>query len=556
MNLKKFRNNRTAVIILVVLAVIVVSPIFQNLKGIGSSDWDTHLTYNLVALKSIQEFKQFPLWNPYECGGTPLLAHPESLFMTPFFVFILLFGAAIGVKLQILAHLILGLIGMYYLSRYLKISFEGSLLSSVILMLSSVYPLHIVMGHTLWLSAAFIPWVYLFYLKSWDNIKFSYLSVIFLSLMFFSGSTYIFAFSMLFLGIDFFVRLIFQERKHIKPFIIIVLLTILICSIKALPMMEFLPETKKEQYGLEQDEGFGYSFSGFFQSLVENPQKYDYQEVLDGYKYYWFEYSQYIGLLGLLLAITGMIFSFRKNKELVVILLIVIILAFGKNFFVNLWSILHMLPLFNSLKAPSRLNIFIIFLLALFVGESLRKLKDYRIIKWLVILGVIVNLAIVNIQIYSNEFIDPQPIENKAFFSQNIDTNPESVHPITGWSYSMYEFALQDKGTVNCYEKVHLPSASTPFQSLDYKGEAYDSSIINYVYWSPNKLSIERPGTVNQNFDDDWKDSSNNAGLIKANEKTIYYLPKTFIIGSLITMCAAFFMIINSRKKWIKKFFK
>ena len=124
------KNKFTALIIFVIISLIFVSPIFHNFDNIGIMDWDLRLFYNEVARTTVLEYKQFPFWNPYYCGGNIFLAHPESSFLSPLFVFILLFGTVYGLKIAIIIHLILGLFFMFLLCRYLKLNVYSSYLAS------------------------------------------------------------------------------------------------------------------------------------------------------------------------------------------------------------------------------------------------------------------------------------------------------------------------------------------------------------------------------------------------------------------------------------------
>jgi len=68
------------------------SPIFQEFENWGVRDWDLHIFYHAVPVSTILDYHQFPLWNPYHCGGSPLLAHPQSSFLSPTVLFSLIFG--------------------------------------------------------------------------------------------------------------------------------------------------------------------------------------------------------------------------------------------------------------------------------------------------------------------------------------------------------------------------------------------------------------------------------------------------------------------------------
>ena len=61
-------------------------PILLRLPLIGSAwDWSEKLSHAWVTVNSIKTFHQIPLWDPYSCGGMPLLANPLFPAFTPWF---------------------------------------------------------------------------------------------------------------------------------------------------------------------------------------------------------------------------------------------------------------------------------------------------------------------------------------------------------------------------------------------------------------------------------------------------------------------------------------
>jgi len=196
----RHKQKLIALIIFIIISLIFTFPIFQNIKNWGIHDWDQHLMYNAVPKNTILEFKQFPLWNPYYCGGNALLANPQSSFLNPLFIFILIFGEVLGLKLLIFIYLIIGLFGMFLLARYIKISLISSYLSAILFMLSGLYAMHLSVGHTVWMQMALIPYVFLFYLKSIKKIEYIFLSALFMVFIFLGGGIYPLIFIVLILG--------------------------------------------------------------------------------------------------------------------------------------------------------------------------------------------------------------------------------------------------------------------------------------------------------------------------------------------------------------------
>src|SRR5260370_36206419 len=70
-------------------------------KLIGFSDWDQWYESQWVAWRTIFTFREFPFWDPYRCGGMPLLGHPESHFLSPLFLLTALFGPIAGLKMEL-----------------------------------------------------------------------------------------------------------------------------------------------------------------------------------------------------------------------------------------------------------------------------------------------------------------------------------------------------------------------------------------------------------------------------------------------------------------------
>jgi len=194
-------NKLIPIGLFIVIAVVYTLPILKNFTYWGQMDWDQFTFWNAVPRETFLTHFQFPLWNPYSNGGNVLLAHPHSPFLSPMYLFVLFFGPVIGLKLEIIIHLIIGLLGMFKLSRYLKLDQCPAYLSSFVFMLNSMYALHLTEGHAEWLPMAFVPWAFLYYLKSMDHFKNVIGVIIFLSLMILAGSVDVFTIFILFLPI-------------------------------------------------------------------------------------------------------------------------------------------------------------------------------------------------------------------------------------------------------------------------------------------------------------------------------------------------------------------
>lgn len=112
----------------VALAGFVVPGWFSQPWGLLEyMDDHQHHGLDLVGRISFLKYHQFPLWNPYWCGGTPGIGEPEAIYLSPdFLVRALFFGVERGRHVVLLLGFVLALEGMFRLAR----KFEASALAS------------------------------------------------------------------------------------------------------------------------------------------------------------------------------------------------------------------------------------------------------------------------------------------------------------------------------------------------------------------------------------------------------------------------------------------
>jgi len=150
------RNKELFYVLLICIITIVwFILLFSRFRLTATGDWDLAFTQHEIHRKIILEYRQFPLWNPYLSGGEPWLAHPESDFLSPFFILVLLFGTIKGTLTIYFFYTLMGLLGMYFLSRYYKIKQTLCLLNAVLFL--NVFNMLARPGVLPFLAISFIP---------------------------------------------------------------------------------------------------------------------------------------------------------------------------------------------------------------------------------------------------------------------------------------------------------------------------------------------------------------------------------------------------------------
>ncbi len=135
-------------------------PILAHLSRTGGFyDWDLAKQLHWAAVDTVLRFHQAPLWNPYKCGGIPMLADPLSRIVTPFFALSLLFGPFLGLNLEIPLHLAIGWSGGYVLARVQGLSAAAGVICATVFAGSSWIGLHVGAGHIVFLASLYMPWI-------------------------------------------------------------------------------------------------------------------------------------------------------------------------------------------------------------------------------------------------------------------------------------------------------------------------------------------------------------------------------------------------------------
>lgn len=572
-------------IIFLLASIISTFPLFKNLTNWGQMDWDQYTFWYSVPREVILRYHQFPLWNPYSNGGNVLLAHTHSPFLSPFYILVLVFGSVIGLKLEIVIHLMLGMLGMFFLSRYMNLGKYSSYLPPFVYMLSSIYALHLTEGHIEWLAMAFAPWLFLCFLKSLSQTRYIFGGIFSLGLVLLAGSVNVSNIIVLLFFIYSILK-VFQQKGRITPLknmAIIFIGAFLLCSIKLIPMLEFLKENPRKIESneatevsliptilLSRDQGILYQNTKWTDAY--NPQKRAHFRGKE-FECGWHEYGGYIGIIPLILAIVGLFFYFKQHWPLLLTGVLSLWVSLGRGAFYDLWGLLHKLPIYDSLHVPSRFILGFVFCISLFSGLGLSKLEglgDKKYYKFLVgfIVGfVFFDLFLVDYPLLSSTFtITPPKIKKYSEFKQRFrDFN---LFPGESRS-SMYPTLLSNSGIINSYEVISIIRGNVKtVKDPDYKGEVHffnTNNKVESVSFSPNRLKIktnveeEDRLVVNQNFYKGWRVKVNEKkqkvvpfnGLISVKlargkyDIIFYCLPKSFIIGVFISLvtCISFIVI-------------
>ena len=469
------KSRLIAAAVFAILAILFCFPILKGSTNWGILDWDQHTFYHAVPRETILRYHQFPLWNPYYCGGNVMLANMQARFLSPTFTLLLFFGTLPGLKIEIIFHIMIGMWGMYLLCRHLGLGKYASYFPAIVFMCNGRFVLHLTEGQTWFMPIAYLPFVVLFYLKSIKQIKYGLLSGAFLGLMILEGGVYPAPHTALFLGLmTLFLTISGQYRMKpddksltgrltpIRAFGFVLLFAVLFSAIKLLPTLEFY-----QQYPRHIECHDHLTSKMVYNIFLSRNQ--DFWLHYPEQHYGWWEYGTYIGVVPLILSILGLFpLNFRGRllrgthvkggevrakqrlglsaKRIETIraspllwpwmLTGIIFFVIGLGSFTRYapWNLLHdYLLVFRSHRVPSRFMMIPVFCLAIPAGMFLSKLETHQFkeaslrktCQWIVIgmaMFVFADLCLVNGSNFGKAF---------PYASDSIKLiNPHATEPV------------------------------------------------------------------------------------------------------------------------------
>src|SRR3989344_2522259 len=485
-------------VLMIVLACAGISfvfciPIFLKLSAEGIWDWpEAAATYESFR-NSVLHYDQFLFWNPYLCGGAPGLANPQTYFLSIAGLMALFTNSIIGPKIAVFISILIGGLGMVKLVRLLKIGYPAVFLSVPLFFTSGFLATHIALGQFLWLTIMWVPWIFWGYIKSFQNIRYIFVSVFALALIGIAGRSYLLAY----VGISLLLyALILDIASHGKKRALIRVVFIgigafLIGAFKLIPDLFFFQE---KLGALEETFQLPISYVlDMFLSRPIDPTKTSADHIAGG------DFAYYIGVIPIILA--GSAFFHRSLRRVFAPLLFVGIVFFAIGVSTAGTNPLEYLPFIKELRNQHRGFIMVLFALSLLAAAGLSKVTDYipsvvskrskQIIQIAIIVFVIADL-----------FITSYPILLQGF-PYTPDTSREGI-PFIDASFvqsrgnNPYRTVKQNRGAGDfcpaiLYAWQNVDSVTIIQDTDHYRGEAYvqGAGQVEITKFSPNELHIK-----------------------------------------------------------------
>jgi len=483
----------------------------------GTDDWRAFSTLWEASRVALTDFHQFPSWNPYHCGGLVLFQDPESPFPGPMFLLTFFWlSTPVAMKVWILAHLVCGALGARALVADRGGNAAEQVLAATVTAACGFFAEHIGGGHLSFTSFLYLPPILWAFRRSLGDLRYVVLVAALFAVTVIEGGTYPAPLMAVALAAESLARLGSAEdrRALVRALPLTAGLFMLLAAVRLLPALHYLREHPRLE-PLDDKIGLHEIFS-FWVTRAHGRR-------LAGHGYVWPEYDDYVGVIPVALMLAGAAIALvvrdpqRRARRIDLFVLAVLIwCALGNVRGPSLFAALHALPVFHSLRVPSRFlgpaMVAFGLLAAAALATGRRALTGWRprlgraveLGELLLVAAVALDVCLVNQPIMQQGLDPPMP---RAPAGADFFQNPAA-------SYArLPSFPVAGFGTRGCYVPLEWRPA---FGITDGRGpqarlEPPAAGTIAASTWSPNRLDFDlqlaEPATmiVNQNYETGWQ---------------------------------------------------
>jgi hypothetical protein len=471
---------------------------------------------------TIRDFHQFPSWNPYHCGGIVLYQDPQAPFPGPLLLLTFFWlPTAVGLKVWVFAHLLCGALGARALVADRGGNAAEQVLGATLMAACGFMAEHIGGGHLSFTPFLFLPLMLWALRRALADLRYAVLVAALLALADIEGGTYPVPLMAAAVGIECLARLgsAVDRRALLRVLPLVGSLFILLAGVRLVPVLHYLREHPRFT-PLDDHLSLG-EVLGFWTTRAHT-------RGVPGHPYVWPEYDDYVGVVPVALMLAGVAVALfagskgdphRRERRIDVALLVGLVwCALGNISGPSLIALLHHLPVYASLRVPSRylgpatVALGLLAVGALVAGRGAlerrgigpRALRLVLALEVLLVAGLAADVTLTN-QTVIQQGLDPVLPSRPASadFFQN-----------GGASYSRFAtFPVSGFGTRACYVPIEWKTAPgiTDGRSPQARLEPADAGTVTQSSWSPNELVFEArlgaPGllVVNQNYETGWR---------------------------------------------------
>jgi len=478
---------------------------------------------------ALVDFHQFPSWNPFHCGGVVLYQDAQTPFPgLPFLLTFFWLPTAVAIKVWIFTHLLCGALGARALAADRGANLAEQIVCATLAAASGFVAEHIGGGHLSFTPFLFFPLILWSFRRALVDVRYIVLTAALFALTAIQGGVYPVPMMAVALLVESIARLgSATDRRRLSVALpIFAGLFVLLAGVRLVPVMMYLREHPRF-VPLDDHITLGEVFR-FWTTRTHS-------RAMIGHPYVWPEYDAYVGVVPVALMLVGLAITLlsrtdpqdiRRARRIDAIVFVGLVwCALGNVAGPSLFGLLHKLPIYASLRVPSRFlgpATAVLGLLAVTAlmwtrswlarrGTGPRLQRAVLVAQAVLVVGVVLDVTLTN-QRVMQQGIDPVLSGTRAgdAFFQN-----------TGVDYTQYPtFPVRGFGTRACYTALDWKPARGIVDGRVPQAwvRPGDAGTVSQTSWTPNRVELdvhfENDGLliVNQNYETGWRSNIGTVG--------------------------------------------
>lgn len=535
----------------------------------GYSDAWLFFAHEVAARRTVLEYGEFPLWDPYACGGIPGMGNPQNTSMAPDFALRLIFGVANGWRLTLLLFFLVGLECVFHLSRQLGVSPMGSAFAAIVFNMSGFLAGVHGVGWINLLTYHLIPGVILCFERGFESWPWRCLGGVLLAWMILSGGTYPFPYTLVILGLLTAVRTaqaLLNESNtgldRVQPILttlVMIGLGLALSSVRLLPLTAVvfgLPRSVPAYIPRYDSTALFGNLLFEVRDLISHPRNY------------------YIGSIPLVLALVAWSAKAHSARLMAIVFFF---FAMGNFAWWAPTNWLAQLPLFNQLRAHHRYMSVVTMYLALASGfglmaierlpgrliERFRATERFHPLMLVLTRGLAGFVVICVILFVHNRLTENHgDVTARTYLEQlPLFDRTSDFKQARGNYRCQHYFGPLNRGNLSCLEATKFPQSR--LLRADLAAEEYplvpSHATVTRKKWTPNSIMLDVDATIrarvliNQNYHRYWRSNIGQVvdhdGLLAVDlprghhQLKLAYRDPFFYLGAAITSLTAIILL-------------
>lgn len=524
-----------------------------------SHDWAYFMHHATSAWLTYVKYLQVPMWDPFYCGGIPVLGNLQNNAVAPSMILPVLLGLMPGLKVAYLLFFVAGMEGTYRYARHAGIRGAGAAAAALAFCLSGRFVQIFHDGHPVFLTFLLTPWAMLCLEKGFRSWRWTAAGGAVMTVIFLEGGAVplplISIFLLLWACCHAVARLADRSRSSdwYRPLLTLAamaLVTLGLSAFRLLPVVDTLANNPRVWHG-EDVYSLGHVFNMLFMSKGQGGYTGDGSAFIGHIS---------VGFLALAL--------FMRQRHAFLVLaasLVLLDLATGSDELIGLFPALKKLPVLVNLRNPFRMTTFVALLVAIGAGSGI-SLLEARILAarssldgrrdWHRAVASIIVCAALAVPTASAALVVTDYMRkrlNHVFTRPAALTMDRPFRQSIGNRWYAHVWPAAGLGSIACFEEQAF--FMSPRLRGDLPREEYladeGAGTLERRSWSPHRIEVdatlERPTTliVNQNAHRGWHASAGQVtsagGLLAVdlpagqNEVVLTFRDPLIVLGAVIS---------------------